>query len=95
MDKKFFEDSNLPEQEYKLNDVKNYKFHGEQIARMLEGIEKILLKEKKPKIVLMGEDANCNLAGALVARKLHIKVGMLKQEREAMTGECQKNIIGE
>jgi len=74
MDKKFFEDLNLPEPEYKLNDVKNCKFHGEQTARMLEGIEKILLKEK-PKIVLVGGDANCNLAGALAARKLHIKVG--------------------
>ena len=74
MDKKFFEDLNLPEPEYKLNDVKNCKFHGEQTARMLGGIEKILLKEK-PKIVLVGGDANCNLAGALAARKLHIKVG--------------------
>jgi len=74
MDKKFFEDLNLPEPEYKLNDVKNCKFHGEQTARMLEGIEKILLKEK-PKIVLVGGDANCNLAAALAARKLHIKVG--------------------
>ncbi|OQX52269.1 MAG: UDP-N-acetylglucosamine 2-epimerase (non-hydrolyzing), partial [Candidatus Cloacimonas sp. 4484_209] len=74
MDKKFFEDLNLPEPEYKLNDVKNCKFHGEQTARMLEGIEKILFKEK-PKIVLVGGDANCNLAGALAARKLHIKVG--------------------
>jgi len=74
MDKKFFEDLNLPEPKYKLEDVKNCKFHGEQTARMLEGIEKILLKEK-PKIVLVGGDANCNLAGALAARKLHIKVG--------------------
>jgi len=74
MDKQFFEDLNLPQPEYKLEDVKNCKFHGEQTARMLEGIEKILLKEK-PKIVLVGGDANCNLAGALAARKLHIKVG--------------------
>jgi len=74
MDKKFFEDLNLPEPEYKLENVKNCKFHGEQTAKMLEGIEKILLKEK-PKIVLVGGDANCNLAGALAARKLHIKVG--------------------
>ncbi|RKX60128.1 MAG: UDP-N-acetylglucosamine 2-epimerase (non-hydrolyzing) [Thermodesulfobacteriota bacterium] len=74
MDKKFFEDLNLPEPEYKLENIKNCKFHGEQTAKMLEGIEKILLKEK-PKIVLVGGDANCNLAGALAARKLHIKVG--------------------
>jgi len=36
---------------------------------MLEGIEKILLKEK-PKIVLVGGDVNCNLAGAFNSRKL-------------------------
>ena len=74
MDKKFFEELNLPEPKYKLNDVKKCKFHGEQTAKMLDGIEKILIKEK-PKIVLVGGDANCNLAGALAARKLHIMVG--------------------
>jgi UDP-N-acetylglucosamine 2-epimerase (non-hydrolysing) len=74
MDAQFFQDLELPEPAYKLEDVKNCKFHGEQTARMLEGIEKVLLKEK-PKIVLVGGDANCNLAGALAARKLHIMVG--------------------
>ena len=53
MDKKFFKNLNLPEPEYKLENIKNCKFHGEQTAKMLEGIEKILLKEK-PKIVLVG-----------------------------------------
>jgi len=41
MDKKFFEDLNLPEPEYKLNDVKNCKFHGEQTARMLSRRKKL------------------------------------------------------
>jgi len=74
MDTQFFKDLELPEPTYKLEDVKDCKFHGEQTAKILEGIEKILLKEK-PKIVLVGGDANCNLAGALAARKLHIMVG--------------------
>lgn len=74
MDREFFEDLNLPEPEHKLEEVKNCKFHGEQTAKMLEGIERILLQEK-PRIVLVGGDANCNLAGALAARKLRITVG--------------------
>jgi UDP-N-acetylglucosamine 2-epimerase (non-hydrolysing) len=44
---------------------------------MLEGMETILIKER-PKIFIVGGDANCNLAGALAARKLHIKVGHLE-----------------
>jgi len=41
---------------------------------MLEGIERILM-ERRPRMVLVGGDANTNLAGALAARKLLIKVG--------------------
>jgi UDP-N-acetylglucosamine 2-epimerase (non-hydrolysing) len=74
MDRKFFEDLELKEPEYKLDTVKNCHFHGEQTAEMLKGTEKILIKEK-PKVVLVGGDANTNLAGGLAARKLHIKLG--------------------
>ena len=59
MDKKFFEELNLSEPEYKLENVKNFYFHGEQTAEMLKGIEKILFDEK-PKITLVGGDANTN-----------------------------------
>jgi len=41
---------------------------------MLKKCEEVLIKER-PKILLVGGDANCNLAGALAARKLHIMVG--------------------
>lgn len=77
MDRQFFQDLNLPDSDYKLEEVKNCKLHGEQTARMLEGIEKILLQEK-PRIVIVGGDANCNLAGALAARKLRIMVAHLE-----------------
>ena len=77
MDEYFFRDLKLGCPEYKLNEVKRYKSHGSQTARMIEGIEKVLIKER-PSITIVGGDANCNLAGALAARKLHIKVGHIE-----------------
>ena len=74
MDTQFFEDLNLPEPDYKLKGVAEKKTHGGQTAAMLEGIEAILLKER-PRLILVGGDANTNLAGALAARKLRIQVG--------------------
>ena len=74
MDKKFFEDLGLKEPEYKLKSVKKYHLHGSQTAEMLKGIEEILIKEE-PGTVLVCGDANVNLAGALAARKLGLKVG--------------------
>lgn len=72
MDRQFFEELDLPEVKYNL-DVGSC-LHGEQTAKMLSGIEKILIIER-PDIVLVQGDTNTVLAGALAAAKLHIKVG--------------------
>ena len=72
MDKIFFEELNLPDPEYNLEVGSG--LHGEQTGKMLAGIEKILIEEK-PDVVLVEGDTNTVLAGALVASKLHIKVG--------------------
>lgn len=48
--------------------------HAGQTARMLVGIEEILLEEE-PSVVLVEGDTNTVLAGALAAAKLHIRVG--------------------
>ncbi len=72
MDRIFFEQLKLPEAKYNL-DVGSGK-HGEQTAKMLAGIEEILLKDT-PDVVLVQGDTNTVLAGALAASKLQIKVG--------------------
>jgi UDP-N-acetylglucosamine 2-epimerase (non-hydrolysing) len=74
MDEQFFKDLNLPGPDYKIEGISEKKTHGKQTAAMLEGIEKVLL-DRKPRMVLVGGDANTNLAGALAARKLRIQVG--------------------
>lgn len=74
MDAQFFDDLELPTPAYKLEEVAKKKTHGGQTAAMIEGIESILLQER-PCLTLVGGDANCNLAGALAARKLRIHIG--------------------
>ncbi len=74
MDAQFFSDLELPAPDYRLEGVSEKPTHGGQTAAMLEGVERILL-ERKPRLVLVGGDANTNLAGALAARKLGIGVG--------------------
>jgi UDP-N-acetylglucosamine 2-epimerase (non-hydrolysing) len=75
LDKVFFKELNLPQPKYNLNVGSGT--HAEQTAKILVGIEKILLKEK-PDIVLVEGDTNTVLAGALAAAKLHIKVGHIE-----------------
>lgn len=77
MDKLFFDELNLPQPKHRVPNVSLAKYHGKQTAKMLEGIEEALFKEK-PKLVLVEGDANTNLAGALAARKLRIYVGHIE-----------------
>lgn len=74
MDEILFEQLEIPKPAYHLQGISEKKLHGAQTAAMMEGIEQVLIKER-PAIVLVGGDANTNLAGALAARKLQIAVG--------------------
>lgn len=67
----FFEEMQIPTPHYHLNI--NSMNHGAMTGRMLEKIEDVLVKEK-PDFVMVYGDTNSTLAGALAAKKLHIKV---------------------
>jgi len=71
MSKIFFDEMDIPKPKYNL-DI-NSVGHGAMTGRMLEGIENILMTEK-PDLLLVYGDTNSTIAGALAAKKLHIKV---------------------
>ena len=67
----FFDELEIPKPDYNLS-IANLN-HGAMTGRMLEGIEQVIVKEK-PDIVLVYGDTNSTLAGALAAKKLHVKL---------------------
>lgn len=71
MSKVFFDELDIPVPKYNLEISGGH--HGAMTGRMLEAIEKVLLREK-PDWVLIYGDTNSTLAGALAAAKLHIPI---------------------
>lgn len=67
----FFEEMEIPRPDHFL-DV-NSLDHGAMTGRMLEKIEEVLAGERPDTVVVYG-DTNSTLAGALAAKKLHIRV---------------------
>ena len=67
----FFTEMGIPTANYNLSVGSGS--HGVQTAKMMEGIESILLKEKPDALLVYG-DTNSTLAGALAASKIHIPV---------------------
>ena len=71
MSEVFFDEMQIPKPDYNL-DVNGLN-HGAMTGQMMEKIEEVLLREK-PDWVLVYGDTNSTIAGALTARKLHIRV---------------------
>ncbi|MFN0207477.1 MAG: non-hydrolyzing UDP-N-acetylglucosamine 2-epimerase [Planctomycetota bacterium] len=72
LDGVFFKELKLPKPHYNLGAGSGS--HAQQISRMIEGLESVLLTEK-PSIVLVEGDTNSVLAGGIAANKLGIPVG--------------------
>lgn len=71
MSEVFFTELDIPRPKYNLA-VGSGK-HGEQTAKMIEGIENILETETPNAIILYG-DTNSTLSGAIAASKIHVPI---------------------
>ncbi|MBQ7712106.1 MAG: UDP-N-acetylglucosamine 2-epimerase (non-hydrolyzing) [Bacteroidales bacterium] len=71
MSQVFFDELGIPLPDYNLG-VGSGR-HGEQTAKIIAGIEEVLLSEPFDGIILYG-DTNSTLAGAVAASKLHVPV---------------------
>ena len=78
MSEVFFQELHIPQPHYQLQEGSGT--HAMQTARMMEGIEKVLMEKEWDGVVLYG-DTNSTLAGALAAAKcgvpvFHIEAGL-------------------
>ena len=71
MSQVFFDELGIPQPDYNLG-VGSGR-HGEQTAKMIVGIEEVLLSEPFDGIILYG-DTNSTLAGAVAASKQHVPI---------------------
>ena len=67
----FFDELGIPQPDYNLG-VGSGK-HGEQTAKMIAGIEDVLMRENFDGILLYG-DTNSTLAGAVAGSKIHVPI---------------------
>ena len=89
MDRIFFKQLNLPKPKYNLNCGSGT--HAEETARMLIGIERVLVREK-PNMVIVQGDTNTTLSGALAAVKLLLKVGHVEAGLRSFDREMPEEI---
>ena len=71
MSQVFFDELGIPQPDYNLG--VGSSSHGSQTAKMISGIEDILLKEHFDGVILYG-DTNSTRAGAVAASKIHVPV---------------------
>ena len=75
MSQVFFDEMGIPGEDYNLNVGSGP--HGKQTAAMMEGIEKVINKEKPDFLVIYG-DTNSTLAGAVAAVKMGVPVAHIE-----------------
>ena len=85
----FFEEMDIPKPHYNLNI--NSLSHGAMTGRMLEKIEDLIIKEA-PDVVVVYGDTNSTIAGALAAKKLHVKVAHVEAGLRSYNTEMPEEI---
>lgn len=75
MSEVFFTEMQIPRPKYNLNVGSG--MHGEQTAKMIDGLEKLLLIEKPNGVIVYG-DTNSTLAAAVAASKMHIPIAHIE-----------------
>lgn len=85
----FFEEMSIPQPHYNLQ--VHGLAHGAMTGRMLEGIEEIIRKERPDMLMVYG-DTNSTLAGALAAKKMHIKLAHVEAGLRSFNYEMPEEI---
>jgi len=85
----FFTEMAIPLPHYNL-DI-NGLTHGAMTGQMIEKIESILIKEQ-PQLVLVYGDTNSTLAGAIAAKKLHIKIAHIEAGLRSFNNDMPEEI---
>lgn len=85
----FFEEMSIPKPSFQLHVAETT--HGAMTAKMLEGIERILLEEK-PDLVIVYGDTNSTLAGALAAKKIRIPLAHVEAGLRSFTMDMPEEI---
>lgn len=75
MSQVFFDELGIPKPDYNLGVGSGP--HGVQTARMIQGVEEILTKERPDMLILYG-DTNSTLAGAVAASKMHVPIAHIE-----------------
>lgn len=89
MSKVFFEEMNIPKPKYNLNI--NGLSHAAMTGHMMIEIEQVLLEEKPDWVIVFG-DTNSTLAGALVAKKMGIKIAHVEAGLRSYNNEMPEEI---